>query len=498
MIIKTALMNSLNNKIIKMKTLKMYIINLFFLSILLITNACSDDEQTNYEPPVLDDVSVDFYLTTPDQQSLIKPQDNGIFPIIENNNFTISINEDESFQDMDGFGYALTGGSALLINNMSGSARSDLLNELFASGDNNLAVSYLRISIGSSDLDPNTFSYNDLPTGQTDENLDNFSINPDRSNLIPVLNEIISINPDIKIMGSPWSAPAWMKSNNDTVGGELKPEYYDVYADYFVKYIQAMQEEGIEIDAITVQNEPENPFNNPSMVMTAEQQTDFIANHLGPAFDAANINTKIVAFDHNLDNPNYPISVMNDPVANSYIDGSAFHLYAGQIDNISSVHNAHPDKNIYFTEQWIQAPGNFPEDLKWHTRELIIGATRNWSKVVLQWNLAADPNSDPHTDGGCTECLGAITIDGNNVTRNPAYYIIASASRFVPPNSVRIGSNYSSDLPNVAFKTPEGKTVLIVLNNTGAQKKFNVNFQKEPITTNLPAGSVGTYVWPEN
>ena len=328
------------------------------------------------------------------------------------------------FRSMDGFGYALTGGSALLINNMSGSARSDLLNELFASGDNNLAVSYLRISIGSSDLDPNTFSYNDLPAGQTDENLDNFSINPDRSNLIPVINEIISINPDIKIMGSPWSAPAWMKSNNDTVGGELKPEYYDVYADYFVKYIQAMQEEGIEIDAITVQNEPENPFNNPSMVMTAEQQTDFIANHLGPAFDAANINTKIVAFDHNLDNPNYPISVMNDPVANSYIDGSAFHLYAGQIDNLSSVHNAHPDKNIYFTEQWIQAPGNFPEDLKWHTRELIIGATRNWSKVVLQWNLAADPNSNPHTDGGCTECLGAITIDGNSVTRNPAYYIL--------------------------------------------------------------------------
>ena len=476
----------------------MYIINLIFLSTLLFLNACNDDEKPNYDPPELDDVNVDFYLTTPDQLSLVNLQENGVFSQTENNNFTISINENESFQSIDGFGFSLTGGSALLINNMSGSARSELLNELFASGDNNLATSYLRISIGSSDLDPSTFSYNDLPAGQTDENLDNFSINPDRSHLIPVLNEIISINPEIKIMGSPWSAPAWMKSNGSTIAGELKPEYYDVYADYFVKYIQAMQTEGIEIDAITVQNEPENPFNNPSMVMTAEQQTDFIANHLGPAFAAANINTKIVTFDHNLDNPNYPISVMNDPVANSYIDGSAFHLYAGQIDNMSSVHDAHPDKNIYFTEQWIGAPGNFSEDLKWHTRELIIGATRNWSKVVLQWNLAADPNNDPHTDGGCTECLGAITIDGNSITRNPAYYIIALASRFVPPNSVRIESNYSSDLPNVAFKTPDGRTVLIVLNNTGTQKTFNVNFQIEPITTSLPAGAVGTYVWPEN
>ena len=427
----------------------MYIINLIILNILLITNACNDDNLPNYEPPEATDVNVDFYLTTPDQSSLVEQQENGIFPIIENNNFTISINENETFQTMDGYGFTLTGGSALLIDNMSSSARNDLLNELFADDENSIATSYLRISIGSSDLDPNTFSYNDLPAGQTDENLDNFSINPDRTHLIPVLNEIISINPDIKILGSPWSAPAWMKTNGSTIGGELKPEYYDVYADYFLKYIQAMQAEGIQIDAITVQNEPENPFNNPSMVMTAEQQADFIANHLGPAFAAANINTKIITFDHNPDNPNYPISILDDPTANSYIDGSAFHLYAGQIDNLSLVHNAHPDKNIYFTEQWVQAPGNFSEDLKWHTRELIVGATRNWSKTVLQWNLAADPNSDPHTDGGCTECLGAVTIDGNDVTRNSAYFIIALASQFVPPNSIRIGSNYSSDLPNI-------------------------------------------------
>jgi glucosylceramidase len=182
-------------------------------------------------------------------------------------------------------------------------------------------------------------------------------------------------------------------------------------------------------------------------------------------------------------------------MANSYIDGSAFHLYGGQISALSQVHNAHPDKNVYFTEQWIQAPGDFPSDLRWHVRELIVGASRNWSKTVLEWNLAADSNSNPHTDGGCTECLGAVTIDGNIVAKNPAYYIIGHASKFVPPGSVRIESNYFNDLPNVAFRTPAGKLVLIVLNNTSTQKTFNVTNNIEPITSVLPAGSVGTYVW---
>jgi glucosylceramidase len=478
-----------------MKIFKMFNINFLFIPLLVLMNSCEDDQQPNYPPPAVEDANVDFYLTTPDESSLVDPQSNGILKLTENDNFTISVNENETYQNIDGFGFSLTGGSSFLINNMSASSRSDLLNELFGSGDESIATSYLRISIGASDLDTGVFSYNDLPAGDEDPNLNNFSINPDRAHLIPVLKEILEINPDIKIMGSPWSAPVWMKTNGNSVGGELKLEHYSTYADYFVKYIQAMEAEGITIDAITVQNEPENPFNNPSMVMTSPQQADFIGNHLGPAFENANINTKIIAFDHNPDNPDYPISVLNDANANPYVDGSAFHLYAGQINNLSLVRNAHPDKNIYFTEQWIGAPGNFAEDLKWHTRELIVGATRNWSKNVLQWNLAADPNNDPHTDGGCTECLGAITIDGNSVVRNPAYYIIAQVSKFVPPNSVRIESNYSTDLPNVAFKTPEGQVVVVVLNNTGAQQNFNINVDSEPISAVLPAGATGTFVW---
>ncbi|RLJ67377.1 glucosylceramidase [Lacinutrix venerupis] len=484
-----------------MKTMNISIkkINMKILIILFtffgITQACDDTDDTYYTPPEQTSVGVSYYLTSPDKTNLLTPQSNGIFPLADNNNFTISVSDATIYQEMDGFGYSLTGGSAALINGMSSSSRSDLLQELFGAGDNSIGVSYLRISIGSSDLDATTFSYNDMPNGQTDENLNNFSLNPDMANLIPVLNEILAINPNIKILGTPWSAPTWMKTNGSTIGGELMPQYYNTYANYFVKYIQGMAAQGITIDAISIQNEPENPHNNPSMVMSAEQQKTFIRDHLGPIFQAENITTKIILFDHNLDHPEYPISILNDASAKSYIDGSAFHLYAGQISNMTLVHNAHPEKNVYFTEQWIQAPGDFYSDLRWHIRELIVGAPRNWSKNVLEWNLAADSNNNPHTDGGCTECLGAITIDGNNVERNPGYYIIAHASKFVPVGSVRIDSNYSVEFPNVAYKTPEDDIVVIVLNNSDTQKTLNINVSSEPVTTVIPAGSVATYVW---
>lgn len=466
------------------------------LMLLLATNlGCSSTDSPNYLPPVTTVTDAKFYLTTPSKSSLMELQTVGISQLSTNSNFTINVAPNTTFQTMDGFGFTLTGGSAQLIRNMSDSARNQLLQELFGTSDNSIKVSYLRISIGASDLDQTVFSYNDLPPGQTDVALNNFSIAPDLINLIPVLNQIKTINPNIKILASPWSAPTWMKSNNSSIGGELQSIYYPTYANYFVKYIQAMQANNITIDAITIQNEPENPFNNPSMTMTAPQQGLFIRNFLGPAFAANGIQTKIILFDHNLDNPNYPISILNDATTRQYVDGSAFHLYAGQIDNMSLVHNAHPDKNVYFTEQWIQAPGNFPSDIKWHFRELMIGAPRNWSKNVLQWNLAADPNNGPFTPGGCTECLGAVTINGSNFTRNSAYYIIAHSSKFVPPGSVRIASNSTAELPNVAYKTPEGKIVVVVLNNTESQKSFNINVDIEPISTVLPAGAVATYVW---
>jgi glucosylceramidase len=443
--------------------------------------------------------SIDAYITTGDKTSLFEKS---ATPIMftepgESSVPVIQIDSTQQFQSIDGFGYALTGGSADLINTkLNESQKNDLLKELFSTEGNSIGISYLRVSIGASDLDDHVFTYNDLPAGETDPELKNFTLKEDQENLIPVLKRILAINPNIKIMGSPWTAPVWMKTNNLPKAGSLRPEFYPAYALYFVKYIQGMAAEGITIDAITIQNEPENPNNTPSLVMTAEQQRDFIKGHLGPAFEKANIKTKIVLFDHNCDHPQYPITVLNDAEAKKYVDGSAFHLYLGQIDALSTVHDAHPDKNLYFTEQWTWSKGEFAGDLRWHVKNLIVGATRNWSRNVLEWNLAADQNFDPHTDdGGCSECMGALTI-GNTVTRNVSYYIIAHASKFVRPGSVRIGSTIMDGLHNVAFKTPEGKKVLIVVNDNDSQRTFSFRYgEKVSAPTTLQGGAVGTFVW---
>lgn len=438
----------------------------------------------------------EVWITTGDQTSLLAKQSGTLnFADVQSSGKpVIEVDETTKYQSIDGFGFTLTGGSATLINRLPAAEKKALIKELFSTKNNGIGVSYLRISIGASDLSENTFSYNDLPAGQIDVNQDKFSIAKEMTDLIPVLKAIVAVNPSIKILGSPWSPPTWMKDNNSFKGGSLKPMYYESYARYFVKYIRAMKEQGITIDAITIQNEPLHPGNVPSMLMPALSQADFIKTALGPVFKREGIKTKIIVYDHNADKPEYPLAILNDPQARQYVDGSAFHLYGGQISALSKVHDAYPDKNVYFTEQWVGGPSNFGEDLKWHVSTLIIGATRNWSRNVLEWNLAADPQYKPHTDGGCTTCLGALTI-APKVTRNVAYYIIGHASKFVTPGSVRIASNISNKLDNVAFLTPAGKTVLIVVNNNKKEQAFNIKTKGQLLSASLPAGAAATYVW---
>ncbi|MCB2379238.1 glucosylceramidase [Hymenobacter sp. BT635] len=446
-------------------------------------------------PPTTGPSQVALWLTTTDQSALFHKSTLALnFQAATGNNPTIVVDTTQTYQSIDGFGYTLTGGSATLINQLNAATRTALLKELFATDETNIGVSYLRISIGASDLDAKEFTYDDVPGGQTDPTLAQFSIAPDKKDLIPVLRDILTLNPTLKILGSPWSAPAWMKTNSSLKGGSLKPEYYAVYAEYFVKYLRAMQAEGITLDAITIQNEPLNPDNNPSLYMTAAEQGTFIKNNLGPALRAAGLNTKIILYDHNLDRTDYPLAILADAAVRPFVDGSAFHLYAGNISALNTVHNAYPNKDVYFTEQWVGGPGNFAGDFSWHINNLIIGATRNWSKNVLEWNLAADQNYGPHTQGGCSNCLGALTISGSSVSRNTAYYTIAHASKFVRPGSVRIATNLPANLPNVAFKAPNGRKVLIV-QNSGATQTFDIQYRGKVVSSTLAAGAVGTYVW---
>jgi len=463
---------------------------LLLAALLSSTFSCTSDKKKELGE------EIEWWLTKADQSVLLQKQTAILsFGDSLNSNPTIEMDSTKSLQTVDGFGYTLTGGSATLINKLPAEQKRELLQDLFGKNENSISISYLRISIGASDLSAEVFSYDDIPTGQTDTSLKFFSLSKDTVDLVPLLKEILAIDPSIKIMGSPWSPPVWMKDNGNSKGGSLLPKYYNVYAQYFVKYINTMKVNGITIDAITPQNEPQHGGNNPSMVMSAEQQAEFIKNNLGPAFKTAGITTKIIIWDHNCDNPKYPITILNDPAAKQYIDGSAFHLYNGDISALDTVHNLHPDKNIYFTEQWTGAKGSFDGDLKWHTRNVIIGSMRNWSKIALEWNLANDSSYNPHTPGGCTECKGALTINGD-IKRNVGYYIVAHVSKFVPPGSVVMASNIpENDLPNVSFKTPGGKKVLIVLNDGATDKNFNIKYQNKTAVASLPANSVASYTW---
>lgn len=468
----------------------------FFSFLLLAAISCSskskDDTGGSTPPPVTPPTdSLNYWVTDP-ANNLLFLNRTVAQGKADNSKGTITIDPTTSYQTIDGFGFSLTGGSAQHIANMSANSRQAFLKEIFDS-TNGIGVSYLRVSIGSSDLDASPFSYDDLPGGVTSDNsLQYFSINKDQQTLIPILKQILQINPHIKIMGSPWSPPTWMKDNNSTIGGSLRTDCYDVYARYFVKYIQAMKAEGINIDAITVQNEPLNPANNPSLLMPATQQLLFVKTALGPTFQNNNISTKIIVYDHNADRPDYPITILNDPDAAKYVDGSAFHLYGGNIDAVGTVHDQFPQKNLYFTEQWVQANTSISANLSWHIENIIIGSMRNWCKTALEWNLSSNPTLTPHTPGGCNECLGAVTIDGDNVTRNAAYYIIAQASKLVRPGSVRISSNSVSNLPNVAFKRNDGKIILIVLNKNAQSTVFNITLNNKTFSTIINPGSVET------
>ncbi len=443
----------------------------------------------------LEQKEVEFWLTDPKSGILFQKTVEKLN--ITDNLPTILVDTENGYQLMDGFGFTLSQGSSKHLLAMSDSSRMSLLLEFFGNGPKDIQVSYLRLAVGASDLNEFPFSYNDLEDSlDTDPTLSQFSLGFDTLDVIPVLKQILAINPNIKLMASPWSPPKWMKDNKDSRGGSLLEKFEPVYANYLVKYIEEMGKLGINIDALTIQNEPLHPGNNPSLLMLPEQQASFVGNYLGPAFQKAGIKTKIVIYDHNADRPDYPITVLSDSIANGYIDGSAFHLYGGQIDALSQVHQAFPDKNIYFTEQWVGAPGSLEGDIPWHVKNLLIGAPRNWAKTVLEWNLSSNPQLTPHTDrGGCDRCLGSVTIDGDQVVRNPAYYVIAHASKFVDPGSIRIDSSVIPEIPNVAFLRPDGKKVLIALNDSSNPISFKIKEKETWIEASLNPGATGTWVW---
>jgi glucosylceramidase len=411
---------------------------------------------------------------------------------------TVNVDDGRVFQTMDGFGASLTDSSAWLIaRSLTPDQRQSLLKSLFdpATG---AGLSYLRQPMGSSDFRTREYTYDDLPAGQTDYRLAKFSIAKDQEYIIPILKQVLAIHPRLKIMATPWSAPAWMKDSGRLDGGRLKKEeaVYNTYADYFVRFLQAYAAQGIPIDAITLQNEPRHETRGyPTMGMEPADQSR-LSRLIGERFRAAGIKTKIVIWDHNWDHPEFPTAVLNDADARPYIDGVAFHGYGGDVSAQSKVHDAFPDKNLYFTEvsggDWSK---DFGSNLMWDTANLIVGATRNWAKTVVKWNLALDEKNGPKLPGGADNCRGVVTIHQKTgeVTKEEEYYALGQAGKFVQPGARRI---FTDNPVSVAFVNSDESLALIVYNRDREDQECRVRWRNRSFTTTLPGVSVVTFVWP--
>jgi glucosylceramidase len=450
--------------------------------------------------------TVSVWLTTGDQTKLLAQQADISFAASSAAaSTTITIDDATTYQTIDGFGAAMTGSAAYNFNQkLTASQRDALFNDLFTGSG--IRLTFLRHSIGASDFSAyGDYTYDDQPSGQTDTGLTAFSLGSDLTDVVPMLKAARAKNSAIKLLGSPWSAPAWMKETQSLRNGYyLSTAYYDAYARYFVKYVQAYAAQGLPIYAVTLQNEPGNTAAYMSMRMDPGNQAAFLKNNIGPAFQNAGLSTKLIAYDHNWDNKtptisNYVQSVFADATAASYAAGSAWHGYSATsgIPNMTAVHNAYPNEDIWFTEITGSVGSSFAGDLKWHLSNIIIGNMRNWAKSALEWNLALDQNSGP-TNGGTNNCRGVVTVNNATgaVTRNVEYYALGHASKFVDPGAVRVASNsVAGGIEDVAFKNPDGSRVLIALNNSSAANTFKVSWSGQSFTYTLPAGAAATFKW---
>ena len=468
-------------------------------------------------------VSAHVWVTTPDGADKLTPLAPVAFSSAPVTAPEIVVDPTLSFQTMQGFGGAITDSSATVLYRLSPAVRAATMRSLFdpVTGD---GLDYLRQPIGASDFVATAdYTYDDLPAGQTDYQQQHFDISHDQAQILPLLRQAKAINPRLQIIASPWSPPAWMKTNGSLIGGRLTddPRVYRSYALYLLKFVQAYRANGVTVNAITVQNEPQNrtPSGYPGTDMPSSQEEQVIED-LGPMLRAAGLNTQIFAYDHNwTEHPNdvaatppdetadinaYPQNVLNSAAA-KYVAGVAYHCYFGDPSAMTTLHNQFPDKTIYFTEcsgsQSADPANTFSDTLKWHARNLIIGSTRNWAETVINWNLALDPSGGPHV-GGCATCTGIVTVGpGDSVTDNAEYYTLGHLARFVKPGAVRIASTsfgttgWNGQVMDVAFRNPDGSTVLVAHNENDNPSTFAVREGDQAFTYTLPGGALATFTW---
>lgn len=443
-----------------------------------------------------------MWLTTGDELAQLRQQPGLNFRLgAGGNSIQILVSENTRYQQIEGFGAAVTDSAAWVIQNQLSPAQRDAVMTSLFSPSNGIGISFVRAPMGASDFARHPYTYDDMPSGQTDPDLDHFSIDHDRAYILPILRQARSINPQVKLMASPWSPPAWMKQAYKLNGSYLNPAHYPAFAQYFVRFIQAYQAEGVPIYAVTLQNEPHYTDKTyPTMRMYSSEQAEIIKNHLGPAFVNAGVSAKILAWDHNWSVPNYPLEVLGDASARPFVAGSAWHCYGGDPSAQTAVHDAYPDKEVYFTECTGGDWSGFADSLVWTLQNVFIGSTRNWAKAVVLWNLALDENNGPRIGGWCEGCRGVVTVrPGDVVEYEVEYYIIGHFSKFVTPGAYRIASStHSGAVETVAFHNPDDTMALIALNPSLAPQAFDVQWAGRYFSCTLPAQSVVTFKWAGN
>lgn len=447
----------------------------------------------NAAPP-----AAEMWLTTPDEKAKLSAQPLQRAVGAATGGETVTIDSSKHFQKMRGFGAAMTDASAEVLSSLPAAKRHAIMAELFGRANGGLGLSFTRLTIGASDFSTRDYSYDDTPGNRPDPGLRYFSIAPAKRYVLPRVREALAINPRLLVMISPWSAPAWMKTTGSLIKGELVPRYYSAFANYLARTVEAFDRQGVHVSMLTIQNEPNfEPENYPGERVNPPQRAAIIGHYVGPTLKSHGLATKILEWDHNWDHPEMPLAVLRDPAARRYISGVAWHCYNGDVAAQTPVHDAYPQKDAWVTEcsggGW--SP-KFAEVLGWMVDELIIGASNNWSRGTLLWNLALDPSHGPHT-GGCEDCRGVVTIDPRTgaVERNVEYYVLGHASRFVLPGAFRVATaTRGNELEAAAFLNPDGSRVAILHRKSG-DGTIVIALDGERYAVTLSNGAVATLRW---
>lgn len=413
---------------------------------------------------------------------------------------TLSIDSSTRYQAMEGFGPAITGSAAYNLSKMRPADREKILKAAFDPKEG-LGYNYIRVSIGCSDFSLSEFTWCDQ------EGLEFFGVHEeDETYLFPILREILAINPNVKIIAAPWTAPLWMKVDRYSnepyskwAGGKLNPDYYDEYAQYLVMWVEEMEANGFQIESITPQNEPLHDGNSASTYMSWEQQRNFIKNNLGPAFEAAGLDTKIWIYDHNFDVTDFVKNIYADKEASKYVEGSAWHAYGGSSSALAQIYKADPSKSIYFTEQSIGTwCPNFGDNLLWHIREVCLGTINNYCRAVVLWNFMLDAERGPNRPGGCQTCYGFVDCDGsyayNTLTYRSHWYAIGHMSKVIQRGAYRIKSS-GAGVTMSAFENPDGTLSAVILNDSDKDKQVVIKSPKGDFTLTLAGRSVTSIIW---